>query len=463
MYSKIIKNVFFPLYQLNIPRDNRYSTYMNLLNKTQWWSYSELEKFQLKRLKKLLKHANDNVPFYHEMFKILNFEPQNVSKVEDLNKLPILTKEIINKNFNNLYATNYSRDNLILSSTSGSTGTPMKFYIDKRWDACNITAAYRSWSWAGYKPGDKMTYLWGAPNDLQTLRAIDKINNYLLRTITLDAFNLTEENMMVYAKILSKFKPKIINTYASVIFLFSEFLKKEGIDYIKPKAILTTADMLYKHQRKAVEETFNCQIFDYYSGRETSLQAAECSEHFGYHLSMENAVVEFIKENEHVSPGETGRILLTDLCNYAMPFIRYEIGDLGTPSDECCPCGRKLPIMKSLKGRIFDFIITPEGKYIPGEYFHYIIIDHHIHGIKEFQILQKSINKLTVYIVKNPNEKTNDVNRFINLIQKEAGENVEIELEYTSLIKRTSSGKLRHVISKVNKLNGAISKNEFKD
>jgi phenylacetate-CoA ligase len=433
-------------------------TQLNLLNKTQWWNSSELKKLQFLRLKSILKHAYKNVPFYHETFKKLNFKPENVTSVNDLNKLPILTKEIINKNIHNLYATNYSKDTLIPSYTSGSTGTPMKFYINHRWGASNMGAAYRCWEWAGYKPGDKIAYLWGASRDIRDSKRIEKIRNYLLRVKYLDAFNLTQENMAASAKILSKFKPKIIHTYASTIFLFSEYLKKEGINYIKPQAILTTADMLFKHQRKAIENVFDCEVFDYYSGRETTLQAAECSEHTGYHLSIENAVIEFIKKNEHVSSGETGKIILTDLCNYAMPFIRYEIGDLGVPSDESCPCGRKLPIMKSLKGRIFDFIITPEGKYIPGEFFHYIIIDYHIYSIKEFQIIQKSVNKLIVYIVKNSNEKTDDINRFIALIQKEVGEKVEIELEYTSSIKRTPSGKLRHVISNVNKSNEKSAK-----
>jgi phenylacetate-CoA ligase len=457
MYSKIIKNIFFPIYQMKLPRDERYTTYMNILDKTQWWSPPELEKYQLKKLKQLLKHANDNVPFYHEMFKKLNFKPENVSSVKDLNKLPILTKEIVNKNFDNLYARNYLKEKLILSTTSGSTGNPMKFYIDARWHSCNLAAAYRAWSWAGYNLGDKILSLWGVHSDFSGTRKIDRIREFLLREKHLDAFNLTDENMARYAKIMATFKPKIIHTYASTIFLFSEYMKKEGINNtIKPRAILTTADMLYMPQRKSIEETFNCKIFDYYSGRDTSLQTAECSEHNGYHMSIENAVVEFLRENESVSPGETGKIILTDLCNFAMPFIRYEIGDLGAPSDDNCSCGRNLPLMKSFKGRIFDFIITPEGNRISGEYFHCIIIEYNIQSIKEFQIVQESINKLIVYIVTEPSKKINDVDRFISVIQKKVGEKVEIELKYVSSIKRTSSGKLRHVISNVHKSNGTF-------
>jgi phenylacetate-CoA ligase len=196
MYSKLIKNIMFPLYEMKLSREERYITYFNLLEKTQWLSYPELEKLQLKNLKKLLKHANDNVPFYYEMFKKLNFDPEYVTSVEDLNKLPILTKEIVNKNFNELYARNYSKEDFILSRTGGSTAAPMKFYIDQKWEACNMAAAYRSWSWAGYNLGDKMAYLWSAPQDLQDWsRTMSKVRDYFLKTIHLDAFNLTEENM----------------------------------------------------------------------------------------------------------------------------------------------------------------------------------------------------------------------------------------------------------------------------
>lgn len=451
MYSKIIKNIIFPLYQMKLPRDERYTTHIKLLEKTQWWSTSELEKLQLKRLKRLLKHANDNVPFYHKMFKKFNFIPKFVSNVNDLNKLPILTKEIVNKNFNELYARNYSKSNFISSFTGGSTGIPMKFYIDNKWEACNMGAAYRSWSWSGYNIGDKMAYLWSAPQDIRSPSYIDKVRNHILKTIMLDAFDLTDETMERYVKILRKFKPKIINSYASVIFTFSEYMNKIGIDYIKPKAILTTGDMLYDYKRKSIEQAFNCEVFDYYSGRDTTLQAAECHEHFGYHLSIENAVVEFIKENKHVSSGETGNIIITDLCNYAMPFIRYEIGDLGTPSDERCPCGRNLPIMESLQGRTYDYIVTPDGKLLSGIFFHHILVHYEIQGIKEFQIIQKTKNKVIIYIVKNENEDTEDINRFISLFQKNVGDKIEIEVKFTSYIKRTPSGKLRHVISNVNK------------
>jgi phenylacetate-CoA ligase len=450
MYSTILKNIIYPLYQRRLPHDERMIPYLKLLNKSQWWSCSDLEQFQLKRLKLLLNHADKNVPYYHKIFKKLNFKPDDITNVNELERLPILTKEIIRDNFEDFYARNYSKENRISSATGGSTGTPMKFFIDKKWAACNVAAALRAWSWAGHELGEKMAYLWSAPQDLKDQnKFINKIHNYTLRIIKLNAFDLTPEKMDDYIKILKTFKPKRINSYASAIFTLSLYLEKRGIEDIKPEAILTTSDMLFDYKRKTIERVFSCEVFDYYSGRDISLQAAECSEHAGYHLSIENAVVEFIKGNEHVTSGETGKIIITDLCNYAMPFIRYEIGDLGVPSDENCPCGRKLPIMKSLKGRILDTIITPEGKMLDGMFWIAIFPDYQIKGIEEFQIIQKRIDKLLIKIVKGRNFCDTDLNLYLNIIKKNVGDQMNIEVQFVNKIEPSISGKHRPVISEI--------------
>lgn len=450
MYSKILQNIIYPIYQINQPWDKRLISNLKFLNKTQWWSYSELEKFQLKRLKKLLQHANDNVPFYHRMFKKLNFIPDELTNVNELRKLPILTKEIIRKNFDDLYARNYPKKDLIPNATGGSTGTPMKFFVDRRWKTCNEAAAYRGWSWSGYELGDKMAYLWSAHQDLKDQnKIINNIRNHMFRIIKLNTFDLTQENMQEYLKILRKFKPKAIQAYASAAYIMSQYIEKREIEDIRPEAIITTADMLFDYKRKTIERAFGCQVFDSYSGRDTSLQAIECPEHTGYHLSIENAVVEYLRDDEHVASGETGKIILTDLCNYAMPFIRYEIGDLGVPSDDKCPCGRTLPIMKSLEGRILDTIVTPDGKMLSGMFFIAIFADYHIKGIEEYQIIQKRKDKLLIKLIKGENFSGTDLDLYVNVIKKNVGDRMNIEVQFVNKIEPTKSGKHRPVISEM--------------
>jgi phenylacetate-CoA ligase len=450
MYSSILKNIVYPFYERKLSPEERVMPYLKLLNKTQWWTVSDLEKFQLKKLKMLLNHADKNVPYYHKLFKRLNFKPDDITNVNELERLPILTKEIIRDNFEDLSARNYSKDDLIFSATSGSTGTPMKFFIDQKWKSYNWAAALRAWSWSGYELGEKMVYLWGALQDLKDQdNFINKIRNYTLRIEKLNAFDLTPEKMQNYVNILRKYKPKTINTYSSAAFFLAQYIEKRKIEDIHPEAILTTADMLFDYRRKTIERVFGCKVFDYYSGRDTSLQASECPEHFGYHLSIENAVVEFIKENEPVAFGETGKIILTDLCNYAMPFIRYEIGDLGIPSDEPCSCGRTLPIMKSFKGRILDMIVTPEGKILHGGIFPGIFAHYDFKSFGEYQIIQKRKDKLLIKLVKRKEYNDSELDIFINIIKRNVGEQMEIDVEFVDKINLTASGKHRHVLSEI--------------
>ncbi len=447
MYSWIFTNVLYPTLQLRYKQNHRSLYYFKYLEKSQWWPIDSLLEYQKKRLKELIQFAYHNVPYYHKIFKNLNIKPSDITNVSDLKRLPILTKDLIRNNVQDLIPKKIRKTNLINNTTSGSTGEPLSFYIDNSWLACNEAAAYRQWKWADYTIGDKMLYLWGAPQDFSKQKNLEeKINNLLFRIKKINSIDMDWNNMQHYLDTIKSFKPNFINTYSSSIFLLAKYMKKHNITYNLPNGILTTADMLYEHQRKIIEDAFQTKIFDYYSGRDTTLQAGECAYHSGYHLSIENAVVEFINDGS-VSVGETGKIIITDLCNYAFPFIRYEIGDLGIPSDEKCNCGRGLPIMKSLEGRTFDYIVAPNGKVLNGEFFHYTIIHHNIQGIREFQVFQQSKDKMILKVVVNP---INDVSKFVRLIKKSIGEEMDVDVEYTPFIKRTASGKLRHVISKIN-------------
>jgi phenylacetate-CoA ligase len=161
----------------------------------------------------------------------------------------------------------------------------------------------------------------------------------------------------------------------------------------------------------------------------------------------ENLVVEFIKQNEHVSAGELGEIVLTDLTNYGMPFIRYKIEDAGKPSDDTCSCGCGLPLMQSIEGRVPDMIITPGGKVLIVHFFTGLF--EHIEGVDQFQILQEKTDELIVRLVKNSKFSDTDEVRIIREVQGYAGEEMEIVMEFVEEIPVSRSGKRRFVISKV--------------
>jgi len=450
MYSSILKKIIYPFVEIRYPSLKQTMDKLSILEKTQWRDPLEIQRFQQKRLRAILLHAYNNVPYYHNLFKKTNLKPSTVA-FSDLQKFPILTKEDIRKNLEDLKAKNYTEHQMIPSATGGSTGEPMKFYIDREWEAWNGAAAYREWGWAGYHIGDKMTYVWSSPYDVSLQQKLkNKLYNLLQRIIYLDALNLTEENLNNYVKTLNKYKPKIVNAYASAIYLMAEYLKKNNITTIRPEAILTSCETLIDNQRAVIEEAFGCEVFDYYSGRETTFHAGECPEHSGYHMAIENAVVEFIKNNEHVSPGESGKIIITDLSNYAMPFIRYEIGDLGTPSDEHCPCGRNLPLIKQIQGRIRDIVTTQNGHYITGAFFSTLFYDDkgNTKGVKQFQFIQKTKNHAILKIVKGNDFSQTELEKIIKKIREKC-ENMDIEIIFVDSIPLTKSGKYRSTISEV--------------
>ena len=448
IYQKILRDIIYPIRQIRRSKDERIFEVLGLLEKTQWWSRSELEHFQQERLQALLKHAYENVPYYHRIFKGLKLKPEDIKNVDDLQKLPILTKEHIRNNLDNLTAKNYSKEELRPSATGGSTGEPMRFFVDSRSGVWNTAAAYREWSWAGYNLGDKIAYLWGAPQDLSHQAELKtKILNLMHQRIMLDAFNMTEKTLDRYVSILRKFKPKIINAYASAIYLMARYMEKKGMEDIRPKAILTSCEMLFDYQRETIERTFGCPVFDYYGGRDITLQAGECPEHSRYHLAIETGVVEFVKDDEHVAPGEFGKIIITDLSNYAMPFIRYEIGDLGVPSDETCPCGRGLPLMKSIEGRTTDILRRTDGGYISSPGLTVVVKD--FKNIKQIQIIQKTKEFVILKVVKGKNYTDEDSELLKAVMKRYLGDGMNIEISFVESIPLTRSGKFRFTISEV--------------
>lgn len=347
---------------------------------------------------------------------------------------------------NDLLAINY-RTYAKPGFSGGSTGEPLKFYSDYRSSSWRWAALHRDYEWCGYNLGDKQLILWGHFRDLKEYTTLQKFDDYIKRRKVLSSFDMTKESMVGYTEIINGYKPKIIKGYSSALYILATFLESMDIEIQKPAAIITSSEKLFKFQKEKIQLQFHCDVFDDYGNRETSLRAFECKEHSGYHISAENGIIEFMKGNEPVGDGEMGAFLLTDFNNYAMPLIRYEIGDAGIPMDEICPCGRGLPMIKSIEGRIVDIIITPSGRYLPGEFILAIIEYYGIDGIKEYQIIQKKKNLLLIYLVKDSNFKDEKLKIMINVIKQYTGEEMEIIIEFVESIEPSKSGKRRFTIS----------------
>jgi phenylacetate-CoA ligase len=305
--------------------------------------------------------------------------------------------------------------------------------------------------WTGWKIGEKQAQLWGAHSDISKTRGFyKKLQGSLIhRNIMLSSYDMTEEDMLGYCKIINNHKPRLITGYASALYLFSEFIQKNNLKIYTPKGIISSAETLYDHQKVKIESVFGCKVLNRYGCREVGNIAHECEEQSGLHINVEHVIVEIVDENgKTCEPGQTGEIVITELDNLAFPFIRYKIGDLGVLSDRNCSCGRQFPMLESVKGRVFDIIVGTNGNHLTGTFWT-ILLREYIQGINRFQIIQEEYGKLLLRLIVNNQYNEKEKENMIKKIKEKCGEDMAIDIELVDEIPLTESGKHRFIISKV--------------
>jgi phenylacetate-CoA ligase len=381
--------------------------------------------------------------------------PEDIRCVEDLVKLPVLTKADIRNNYWNLVSQGVPRKDLV-PYVSGGTGDQIWFYVTREQQSWEHAAEMRAYSWAGYNFGDKCVIFWGSPIDLAKYQSfVKRFTSFLERVAVLNSYILPVDVLEKYAMFMRRFKPEVVRGYASSIYMVAKYMLKNGINDVHPRTVITSAESLLDIYRKTIEKAFGCEVFDYYGSREVGAIAAECEEHCGYHITAENVVMEFVKDEEHVSAGESGEILITNLRNFGMPFIRYAIGDVGKPSDEVCACGRGLPLMKSIEGRVSQFMaiydkslnrvipVSTAGPGLFGGILMYIPIEN-------YRIIQENIDKVVIKAVKRKGYSQKHTDLMVKHIRKFLGDNVTVEVEFVDYLPPLPSGKRTVFISKIN-------------
>jgi phenylacetate-CoA ligase len=402
----------------------------------------------------LIKHAYDKVPYYHRLFDERGISPESIQNAGDLVRLSVLTKNLIRSNTQELLAKGVGKNQCVSLSTGGSTGEPLQFFRSKQDQlSWGYAAAQRSWGWAGYRMGDKLIRL----NTLRKYRSSwHRINEILKRKLErvkfIDVKTLSADTLPDYVRQLEKYRPDYIWGYPSAVELLARFILKTGKPVFRFKAIITGAEQIYDYQRELFESVFDCKAFSNYSSWEAHAIAAECEEQNGYHITAENLIVEVVdSEGNPVPYGTEGKVLITNLHNYAMPFIRYSIGDLAIATDRHCPCGRGLPLLAALNGRIADLIYTKSGKCIPSIALPMSALA--ALDVKHFQYVQESYDKFIIRIVMNrdyPREHLENLSRtLISKYKTLLDEDMDISVEYTGSIPATESGKRKVCISNI--------------
>jgi phenylacetate-CoA ligase len=407
-----------------------------------------LRAWQERKLRHLIEHAYDKVPYYRELLRSRGLDPEDIRTIEDLQKLPPISKDEIRRHYPLFIAKDLDRRRALSRSTGGTTGKPLQYYQDvDAWSLGNA-CVWRGWSYAGYDPGDKIATLAGSslvPDEKPPLRK--RLFWLLQRNLHLSAAHLSEEVMDSYAKSLMRFGPRFIRGYPTALYLIAQHLRSAGVDSIHPRAVFTTAEMLTPAHRETIEEVFGCQVYDGYGCGDGGGNAMECSEHCGHHFAAERAVLEIVRDGSLCPKGETGEFLLTDLHNLAMPFIRYRVGDSGAWSLASCQCGRGLPLLARLEGRATDLMTFEGGVSLSGPATTLIFQRTHF---KQYQVVQRSKTHLLVRVVPgNAGLDTDAQDRahVLRTLRYHLGTRIQIEWHYVARIPLAPSGKLRFFIS----------------
>jgi phenylacetate-CoA ligase len=441
IYNYLSENFILPLADKAIGQS--ISKHLKFLLKSQYWTRDQLDEYQNFRLRLLVHHAYDSVPYYNDLFKKNKLTPNDIQSKSDLVKIPILTKSIIKKEGIERFTSKAINNKLIIKqSSSGSTGEPLFFLSTKDAYSINIAAELRGWYWAGYRLGDKYIKLSQNPRNDTIKRFQDIItNNRYLSTNPLN-----NHNFEFILNEINHYKPKVLRCYPDPLVFLAKYDQEKNILTSKLDAIVTTGNTLFPEHRSLIESTFKCKIFDTYNCEGNS-NVFECPSHTCYHSTEEYGISEVLDSKEDVVFNGQGKLISTDLWNLAHPFIRYDTQDNIKVDDLPCTCGRNHFKILKILGRDNDIIETDSGqKFIVHNFtvFFQSDIPAINNSIDQFQILKRK-NEILFRLVVNDN-----YSKIVSNFIKEYWENelkLSINIEIVSSIPLTPGGKRKFIIN----------------
>lgn len=422
--------------------------YWKELEKTQFLSEEYLREIQWRRLKEILGFVWKSNSFYNKRFQEAGLTPEDIRHPEDLRRLPILTKSDIRNNTPAMISNGYDIEKLQKAKTGGSTGKALELYFTEECSQLRNACGRRHDRWTGWEPGEPIAACWGNPHLPKTIK--EKLRHSLLQPIIcLDTMNVNDTSVAAFIEGWQRIKPTLLFGHAHSLFILSQYLQNWNIESLRPKGIISTSMMLIPTERKLIETVFGIKVTDRYGCEEVSLIGCECEKHEGMHLNIEHLFIEFIMDDgTPAADGELGKIVVTDLMNRAMPLIRYQVEDMGMPTNRKCSCGRGLPLMESLAGRVADFLIKHDGTKVAG----ISLIENtltKIPGIEQMQIVQEAIDTLQINLVPGKLYNSATEQELKNYFKTLFGLSTVIKINLFNLIKPEKSGKFRFTICKI--------------
>lgn len=441
----VLQNAFLSTYGLYIQKIRHGKQYRDFLRQIKGHldlSKKELEEIQWKVFSNLLADSQKYVPYYREVLG--GGSVQDVKCIDDLQKLPLLEKEVLRTSPESLINERYDKKKMLVVHTTGTTGTPLKIYCTPEVRKKNYAFYSRFLKQAGITYlGKRATF--GGRIVVPHAQAKPPFwrYSYFQKSILFSSYHLTEQNIPSYIAALRKIKPEYIDAYPSSLFTIAKYAQRQGVSLEgTTKAITTSAETLFPEQRKIIEEGFGVKMYDQFGAAEMCVFVGQCS-HGSYHVHSDYAIIEFIREDGSPARlGEEAEVVCTGLINSVMPLIRYRIGDRAVLSDRKCECGSPFPVVDKILGRVDDVILTPDGRRIGR-------LSPVLKGfpVKEAQYRQKVINEIDVLLVKDHGFNPESERNIRIELKKRLGDSIQINLKYVKGLDRSMGGKLKAIVS----------------
>jgi len=423
--------------------------------KRAYWDHDKLRDYQNEKLRRIVKYAFENSRFYHEKLKEAGVKPEDVRTVEDLGKLPIVRKDEFKAHveLGDVVSREFDVADLSVLRTSGSTGKPLRLYISGVENEFRKAKHLRAQIVLGQKPWHRWVTITSPLHFAETSRL-----QRLLRLYGVFAVSVFDD-LETQVKKIEKLRPDVIDGYSNSILLLAKEVQRRGLGTIRPKFLVSGAELIDGGSRKYVEDVFSVPFYDQYACVEFERIAWQCQEKSEYHIDADSIVMQFVDSNgEDVAPGEKGEVVCTSLFNYAMPFIRYALDDVGVPSETAqCSCGKGFPLMKMLEGRKTSLLTLPSGRVLaPFAFMLSVWTFKHYECIDMFRVIQRK-KDLVVFKLKVKN-----CSVAMEVVEKEllahlrrtlgvSSDEVAFEVEFVEDIPLDKSGKFRVVVSELEK------------
>lgn len=417
-------------------------------------SPERIAEVQRRRLEALLRHAWEQVPYYREVLESCGVVREGRVKLERFTEIPFLTKDIIRAEGDRLRARALPRGRKAYANASGgSTGEPVRFWQDSGyWDTTIAVRTYH-FSTAGKQLGEREMKIWGNERDLfeGTLGWKATLQNWAYNRRFEQCWHLPESQILKILRDIDRWKPTLLWCYRDGIDAVAKYVVEHGLRPPAPAAVILGGATVYPYMAEVIERAFRCPAISAYGSREVGAVACQCLERSGHHIASHANVVETIDAAEEPVVGQDGELVITPLANYAMPFLRYRIGDRGRLTHDACACGRGFPLLESLSGRMVEVLINAKGEQVDPIYFIQLLAVIFNRGlVRKFQVIQDEDRALTLNLVLETGVTREvaqpNLDEVLEKIRLVMGAGCPIEVDFVEDIPLSASGKHPYVV-----------------